>query len=432
MDILFFLTDRYPFGKGETFIENEVDVLSERFDIIYVFPMALTADVSYRRSLPSNFVIFPPANTDNLYKNGHPSTPQRIKWFLKHLLRWSILTLFTKEFWLEVFNMLRNGNFSFPRVYAAIRYLAPVLRNIHHFRKTTKDIVFESKDRYFIYSYWFNNSVYAFPKCIDNKVSTFKHISARAHGVDLYTERHSCNYIPFRERTFEFLDSLSLISSNGYDYITQRYPNYKGKCNLSYLGTKDYGLCKAPNSQEFVIASCSALVPVKRVELIIDTLSTITETSITWIHIGGGQFLKDTIAYAQKKLGASNNIKFLFKGQMTNQELMKFYSSTYISLFINVSESEGMPVSIMEAISFGIPVVATNVGGTSDAFPSREDKNLIPVDFTTKVLKDRILEFANMSDFEYARMRKSARNLWECKFDAKKNYSKFIKYNFKS
>ena len=31
-------------------------------------------------------------------------------------------------------------------------------------------------------------------------------------------------------------------------------------------------------------------------------------------------------------------------------------------LFVNMSLSEGIPVSIMEAISFGIPIIATNVG----------------------------------------------------------------------
>lgn len=31
-----------------------------------------------------------------------------------------------------------------------------------------------------------------------------------------------------------------------------------------------------------------------------------------------------------------------------------------------MSDSEGIPVSIMEAMSFGIPVIARNVGGMSE------------------------------------------------------------------
>ena len=32
-------------------------------------------------------------------------------------------------------------------------------------------------------------------------------------------------------------------------------------------------------------------------------------------------------------------------------------------IFINMSDSEGVPVSIMEALSIGIPVIARAVGG---------------------------------------------------------------------
>lgn len=42
------------------------------------------------------------------------------------------------------------------------------------------------------------------------------------------------------------------------------------------------------------------------------------------------------------------------------------YSEHPVDVFINLSTNEGVPVSIMEAISFDIPIVATDVGGTSE------------------------------------------------------------------
>ncbi|MDD0858820.1 glycosyltransferase [Arthrobacter alpinus] len=54
------------------------------------------------------------------------------------------------------------------------------------------------------------------------------------------------------------------------------------------------------------------------------------------------------------------------KGAVANDEVLNFYRNHEISVFINVSTSEGVPVSIMEAISFDIPVVATSVGGTPE------------------------------------------------------------------
>ena len=59
---------------------------------------------------------------------------------------------------------------------------------------------------------------------------------------------------------------------------------------------------------------------------------------------------------------ASQNISFELKGFVDNNELLQIYTDKCFSFFINVSESEGLPVSIMEAASAGIPIVATDVG----------------------------------------------------------------------
>ena len=67
MKVLFFLTDRFPFGKGEAFIENEIEYLEKAFDRIYVLPLGLTVNTKEKRKLPDSFVVLPPANTDDLY-----------------------------------------------------------------------------------------------------------------------------------------------------------------------------------------------------------------------------------------------------------------------------------------------------------------------------------------------------------------------------
>lgn len=48
-----------------------------------------------------------------------------------------------------------------------------------------------------------------------------------------------------------------------------------------------------------------------------------------------------------------------------NQLVYDFYRNNDVDVFVNLSESEGIPVSIIETISFGVPVVATDVGGNS-------------------------------------------------------------------
>ena len=55
-----------------------------------------------------------------------------------------------------------------------------------------------------------------------------------------------------------------------------------------------------------------------------------------------------------------------FMGYVPNVEIMQFMEESNVDVFINLSTSEGVPVSIMEAQSYGIPVIATNVGGTGE------------------------------------------------------------------
>ncbi|WP_243669706.1 glycosyltransferase [Methanoculleus chikugoensis] len=57
------------------------------------------------------------------------------------------------------------------------------------------------------------------------------------------------------------------------------------------------------------------------------------------------------------------NVSHRFTGYLDNAAVLEHYRQSPIDVFINVSESEGIPVSIMEAESCGIPVIATAVGG---------------------------------------------------------------------
>lgn len=431
MDVLFFLTDRYPYGKGEAFIENEITFLENRFDRVYIFPTALTADTSISRKLSSKFIVLPPANTDDLYSKGRPSELKRIIWSIKYMLPWCIKALFAKDFWRECEILKRKGNLRLDTIAAVMRVVAPTIRNEKHFNKLFKTFTISEEDNYYLYSYWFNN----FPCSIDRitgvKRDMFRTFIMRAHRVDLYEEMHACRYIPFREKSFESLDKLILISEDGYNYITQRYPVFKGKCTVSRLGTKDYGVGPDSDRMPFVLVSCSFVIPVKRVERIVKALSLIQGKRIHWIHFGAGQDYNQLKKLADEKLGNSKYITFDLKGQFFNKDLMEYYQNNAVSLFVNVSESEGLPVSIMEAISFGIPVVATNVGGTSEAFFDKADGALLSKDFKDEDLASQIIRFHDMDNELYTRKRRDARCLWEERFDASYNYEKFVSTFFK-
>ena len=104
--------------------------------------------------------------------------------------------------------------------------------------------------------------------------------------------------------------------------------------------------------------SCSNLIKVKRIDLILESLSFIKNRKIDWFVIGDGPMRK-YIEENEKRLDGDINIKMV--GRLQNKEVYDFYKKENPDLFINLSSSEGVPVSIMEAMSFGIPVIATDV-----------------------------------------------------------------------
>ena len=95
--------------------------------------------------------------------------------------------------------------------------------------------------------------------------------------------------------------------------------------------------------------SCARAVPIKRLDRIAEALKKIKDIPIEWTHIGGGECL-DSIREAA--CGLPDNIHVKFTGTVSNDEVYQIYSVEPFHVFINVSKSEGVPVSIMEAMSF--------------------------------------------------------------------------------
>ena len=51
---LYFFTHSFPYGLGETFIENELPFLCDKFERVVIFPAVTNDTPSKARSLPKN------------------------------------------------------------------------------------------------------------------------------------------------------------------------------------------------------------------------------------------------------------------------------------------------------------------------------------------------------------------------------------------
>ncbi|MEM0449104.1 MAG: glycosyltransferase, partial [Methanomassiliicoccales archaeon] len=89
----------------------------------------------------------------------------------------------------------------------------------------------------------------------------------------------------------------------------------------------------------------------------------------------------------------------------------------------NTSLSEGIPVSIMEAHSFGIPAIAPNVGGISEIVNNENgvlmNSNPSATEIAEAIIK--IIEDNNKNSI----MRANAYKNWKKNFDSAINYKQF-------
>ena len=270
------------------------------------------------------------------------------------------------------------------------------------------------------YSFWFDD--WATILGILKKKGIIDQYFSRTHGFDLYEERRKNGFFPFRNFQLESVKNIFAACKDGVRYLNKHYPQYSSKFYLSHLGVFDKGVNPFIKDETFTIVSCSALKQLKRVHLIVEALKKVM-VNVNWIHIGNGD-QKEALISQCKQL--PDNIKVEFKGHMQNNEILNFYKTHPIHLFIHLSETEGgVPVSLQEAASFGIPLLGTNVGGIPEIV-TEETGLLIPVDVevaeVTKFINEFKNSFRNTTEFRYR-----CREFWKETFEARKNYELFYR-----
>ncbi|MGN7948262.1 glycosyltransferase [Microbacterium sp. 22215] len=254
-----------------------------------------------------------------------------------------------------------------------------------------------------LYSFWGLGGGLAVPWLVDDARRSF----VRVHRYDLY---ELPGYLPFRAHLYSSIDGVLAVSTHARDYIAERHPD--AHIIVSRLGTSDPG--SIPESRRDdrppLVVSCSHVIPVKRVERILDAVSAVgQEMDVRWVHFGGGTDLPELTSKV-RAVGVDVDLR----GQTPHEEVIEFYRREYVDAFINLSESEGVPVSIMEAMSFNIPIVATDVGGTGEIVTAQAGR-LVGPSATTEEVATTVSEVL--------RLRESfrSREVWAQRCDSDRN-----------
>jgi glycosyltransferase involved in cell wall biosynthesis len=393
---LVLLTATYPYGNGESFLENEIEFLAQKFNRILIVSRA--KDTLKQRQLPENVSVY-----NVKLKIGFS---QKLK---------SFKYLFHREFFNER-SAIEGKWFRVKVSLISLQQAVCILRFVHSIVKQENLLA----DSLVFYSYWWDDAALA--AIMLKKDFSGSKAFCRAHRWDLYTEENPENYLPYRKETAEKLDKIFVISEQGLQYITNKIPT--GNFALSRLGTMPRIYKKPDESEETLhLLSCSYTVSRKRIHLIIDALSGLDKNiKINWTHLGGGPELENLKKQAAEKL--PENIEYQFSGMVSNEDVIKFYAEHEVDLFINVSENEGVPVSIMEAFSFGVPAIATDVGGVVELVNERNGF-LIDKDSDAIIIASTIRQYIDASIEDKKALSENAFDTWNTKYNASVNYKQF-------
>lgn len=404
MNNLVLVTNSFPYEGGEQFLESEIEYWSNtKFDNIYLSPYNTKGSI---RAYPKHIKIIKPK-------------------YVKPNIIYVFLGLLDSVFYKELFFILRNTNLSEWKLNfkSALKAVALTLKLEYRLKDSLTCIDGDIT----VYSYWNDVSFYA--ACRLKRKGVINHVISRAHGFDIYEDRRPNNYMPLKRQFMKDFDTVYLLSKNALTYYSRLYKVAPQPLSISRLGVRIPSIQPTfeIDDNKISILSISYCVKVKQIHKIILAIEEYARINdhlnIEWTHIGDGPLLEELKIKAYTLTSKYSNIDIHFIGHLDNKEVLSVLQNNYFDLFINTSKSEGIPVSIMEAMSYGIPAIAPDVGEISELV-NESNGYLLPTHFSTEDIIIGINTIVNNNKREYYRL--NAVNWIKKHFNSTINYPLFV------
>lgn len=396
---LVLITYQFPYLPGEYFIESEIGYLAAKFARVIVLPIRLAwvfgGQLGDRRNIAAANVEVEAGFTRLHHVFLLVRALIEAPWLVaRYRRRWSGHPDVADR---PLGSWLRSG-IKASLAKAAIRRVSRRMRRHHG-----ADAIY--------YSYWRLEAAAA--AAMLKESGTIGALVCRCHGGDLYLEGR----YPFEDLIHRQADGVLPVSDDGAAFLVQGKGLPKENICVQRLGVR-LPPTVSPGSADGVlrILSCSNLIAGKRVQLIADYVAR-SPFPIEWVHFGDGE----ERPRVERIIRAFDDSKSAtLKGRVPNSGVYEHYATRPVDLFVNLSDSEGVPVSIMEALAFGVPVIATAVGGTPEI-----------VDETCGYLMSRECSFeaflagiTHVTGSDPQRFRTAARRRAEALCDAQANYER--------
>lgn len=404
-------TERYPYEAitEEVFVKPDVIALSKVFDKVYIIPLVKSGQLQKLPDLPNVIVD----TTLACNKFQHSQLRKSILSFHPFVLYHSFRNLFeanTLKRWIK-------GHF-YNINCITISHIVMRILNIYRLRNNNT----------ILYSFWFSNTVSALTLLAGKNWK----IITRAHGFsDLYEKTDNFISHHLRANVFKSLTAVYPVSISGSTYLKNKYPLYMDKIKTHILGSSKPLISNNKSSylksNQFTFISVSRVIPLKRIELnhliICQLAKNNPNVSFKWIHIGDG----DCLSNLKKDVDKTHlpNLSVELKGALPNKDIHRIYNTESIDLFMLLSSTEGLPIAICEAMSYGIPVIATNVGGNKEIV-NESNGILVAQNFQMKDIIAK-LERLLRDNNRLIAMRHAAYSTWNQSYNSDKLRAKFAK-----
>ncbi|MBA6222890.1 glycosyltransferase family 4 protein [Colwellia sp. MB02u-18] len=234
----------------------------------------------------------------------------------------------------------------------------------------------------------------------------------------------------FTAHGWSFTEGVSSLRRITYKLIERFIANYSDKiitvsefdrklalsnsiCKSSLISTVRNGVKDRKSIIEKKAGDKVRLIMVARFDqqknqlMLIEVLNKIKELPFEMVFVGDGPLLSK-VKEKSARMGLNEKITFLGARNDVDYLLSK------ADVFILISNWEGLPLTILEGMSHGLPIIASNVGGVSETIDDDKEGFLIPRNGSDELLVAlaNIIKNADMRE----RFGRAARDRYENEF----------------
>lgn len=222
-------------------------------------------------------------------------------------------------------------------------------------------------------------------------------IIAHEHGIEAW--RNAAHAL-FDKILYRHTDRVILVSQASQKLFLSKIKSDSFKCRVIYNGvdTEKFNGYINPvearmrlglSQEDYAIASIGRLVTEKGHEYLFEAIKLmILKYPSLKVLVAGDGPEKQRLIHKVKHLGVQKNIIFLG----ARNDIAEILSAS--DLFVLSSTKEAFPISILEAMAVGRPVVATDVGGVSELISNEKTGFVVPPR-NSQALADAIAKLVN-------------------------------------